>query len=124
MTIEIREATAADVGTLLGLVKELAAYEKKPHAVKATEADLLRDGFGPERRFEARIAFLDGQPAGFALFFADYSTWEGRPGLFLEDLFVAERARRHGGARALLTDRARPVVAGGWGRRNLKGVTW
>jgi GNAT superfamily N-acetyltransferase len=124
MTIEIREATAADVGILLGLVKELAAYEKQPDAVKASEADLLRDGFGPERRFEARIAFLDGKPAGFALFFADYSTWEGRPGLFLEDLFVAERARRHGVGRALLTDLAKIVAARGWGRLNLNVLTW
>jgi GNAT superfamily N-acetyltransferase len=124
MTIEIRDATAADVGTLLSLVRELATYEKKPHAVKATEADLLRDGFGPERRFEARIAILDGEPVGFALFFADYSTWEGRPGLFLEDLFVAQRARRHGVGRALLADLARTAVARGWGRLNLNVLTW
>jgi GNAT superfamily N-acetyltransferase len=124
MTIEIRDATEADVGTLLGLVKALASYEKKPDAVKATEADLLRDGFGPERRFEARLAFIAGRPAGFALFLPDYSTWEGRPGLFLEDLFVAEWARRRGVGRALLADLAAIVVARGWGRLNLNVLSW
>jgi GNAT superfamily N-acetyltransferase len=124
MTIEIRPATAEDAGTLLALVKALAVYEKKPDAVKATEADLLRDGFGPTPRFEALLAFVDGAPAGFALYFADYSTWEGRPGLFLEDLFVAETARRRGVGRALLVELARIVVARGWGRLNLNVLTW
>jgi GNAT superfamily N-acetyltransferase len=102
MTIEIRSATEADVGILLGLIRDLAVYEKKPVSiVQATEEDLKRDGFGLNRRFEARLAFIDGKPVGFTLFFPDYSTWEGRAGLFLEDIFVAETARRGGGGRAL-----------------------
>jgi GNAT superfamily N-acetyltransferase len=125
MTIEIRAATEADVGTLLRLVKDLAAYEKKPASiVKATEADLRRDGFGPERRFEARLAFIDGKPVGFTLFFPDYSTWEGRPGLFLEDIFVAESARRRGVGRALMADLAAIALGRGWGRVNFHVLTW
>src|SRR6266852_1272633 len=103
MTIVIRDATEADTGILLALIKDLARYEKKPKSiVQATEDDLRRDGFGSERRFEARLAFIDGAPVGFTLFFPDYSTWEGRPGLFLEDIFVAETARRRGIGRALM----------------------
>jgi len=124
MTIEIRHATAADVGILLDLVKALAAYEKQPDAVKATEEDLLRDGFGHERRFEARLASLDGRPAGFTLFFPDYSTWEGRSSLFLEDIFVAEWARRRGVGRALIADLAEIVLERGWGRLNLNVLNW
>ncbi len=79
MTIEIRSATESDTGSLLRLIKDLAVYEKKPASVvEATEEDLRRDGFGLERRFEARLAFIDGEPVGFTLFFPDYSTWEGR----------------------------------------------
>jgi GNAT superfamily N-acetyltransferase len=107
MTIEIRSATEADVGILLGLIRDLAVYEKKPVSiVQATEEDLKRDGFGLNRRFEARLAFIDGVPVGFTLFFPDYSTWEGRAGLFLEDIFVAETARRRGIGRALMADLA------------------
>lgn len=125
MTIEIRAATAADIGTLLRLVRELAVYEKKPASiVKATEADLLRDGFGAERRFEARLAFIDGEAIGFTLFFPDYSTWEGRAGVFLEDIFVAEKARRRGVGRALMADLAAITLARGWGRFNFHVLNW
>src|ERR1700674_3414316 len=104
--IEIRAATPADVGALLQLVKDLAAFEREPDAVTATEADYRRDGFGPDRRFESRLALLDGRPAGFTLFFPNYSTWEGRAGLYLEDIFVAEWARHHGVGRRLMQDLA------------------
>lgn len=125
MTIEIRSATEEDVGTLLGLIKELAIYEKKPVSiVQATEEDLRRDGFGLARRFEARLAFIDGRPAGFTLFFPDYSTWEGRAGLFLEDIFVAEWARRRGVGRALMADLAATALARDWRRINFRVLTW
>src|SRR5690242_15650478 len=104
--IEIRDATPADVGTLLQLIKDLAAFEREPDAVKTTEEDLLRDGFGPERRFLSRLALLDGRPAGFTLSFPNYSTWEGRAGLYLEDIFVAEWARNAGVGRRLMEDLA------------------
>src|ERR1700737_531118 len=110
--VTLRVATAEDVGLLLQLIRELAAYEKAPGAVVATEEDLRRYGFGSERRFEALLPLVDGEPAGFALFFPDFSTWRGRPGIFLEDLYVREWARRLGGGRGvrgrLAAEPARP----------------
>lgn len=124
MTITVRPAAPADVGTILRFVRELAAFERQPDAVKATEADLLRDGFGPERRFEARIAELDGEPVGFALFFLNYSTWEGRAGLFLEDIYVTESARRHGVGRRLVEDLAALAAERGYARFDLSVLDW
>ena len=124
MPITIRPAVPEDAGTILDFVRELAAFEREPDAVKATEADLRRDGFGPERRFEARIAELDGEPVGFTLFFHNYSTWEGRPGLYLEDIYVTERARRHGVGRRLLEDLASVAVARGCARLELSVLDW
>jgi GNAT superfamily N-acetyltransferase len=98
----LRFATVEDVALLLQLIRELAAYERAPDAVVATEEDLRRHGFGPERRFEALLALVDGEPAGFALFFPDFSTWRGRPGIFLEDLYVREWARGRGVGRRML----------------------
>jgi GNAT superfamily N-acetyltransferase len=100
--ITIRFATHEDVSLLLQLIRELAAYEKAPGAVIATEADLHRHGFGSEQRFEALLAVVDGEPAGFALFYPDFSTWHGRPGIFLEDLYVREWARGRGVGRRLM----------------------
>ncbi|HTZ80644.1 MAG TPA: GNAT family N-acetyltransferase [Stellaceae bacterium] len=123
-TITISAATAEDVSTLLDLVRELALFENEPEAVVATEADLLRHGFGPERRFEALIALADGKPAGFALFFPNFSTWEGRPGLYLEDLFVSEWARKHGVGRRLMARLAAIAVERGWARFDLSVLHW
>jgi GNAT superfamily N-acetyltransferase len=124
MRIEIRDATPADVPIILGFVRDLARFEREPDAVKASEADLLRDGFGSERRFEARIASLDGRPAGFALFFPNYSTWQGRAGLYVEDLYVAEWARGSGLGRAIMADLAAIAVARGWTRLDLAVLDW
>ncbi len=99
-----RTATAADAGAIVMVVQALAAYEHEPpESVKLTEADVLRDGFSEPRRFEALIAELDGAPVGFALYFHNYSTWEGRAGIYIEDLFVLESARGHGIGRQLIT---------------------
>lgn len=122
--ITLRVAVAEDVGILLDLVRELAIYEKMPDAVIATEADLLRHGFGPERRFEALLALVDDRPAGFALFYPNFSTWQGKPGLFLEDLFVAEWARQHGVGRRLMTRLAALAVERGWARFDLSVLHW
>src|SRR5215470_1065044 len=98
----IRIVGPADVSTLLSLIRSLASYEKKPHKVVATEADLERDLFGPKTKFRALIAEWDGKPAGYASFFYFYSTYEGRAALFLEDLFVLEEFRKHGIGKSLL----------------------
>ena len=94
--VSIRSWTPADVGLVLHFVRGLAAYEREPNAVSASENDLVRDGFGAKPCFEVRLAFVDDRPAGFTLFFTTYSTWEGRPGLYLEDIFVEEWARKCG----------------------------
>lgn len=92
----LREAITSDVPEIAALIRELAVYEKEPDAAVATEADLLRDGFGPEPYFRCLMAEWQGEIAGFALYFFQYSTWEGRPALYLEDLFVRERFRKRG----------------------------
>jgi GNAT superfamily N-acetyltransferase len=120
----IRAAVAADVGTLLRLVRELADYEREADKVRATEADLLRDGFGPSPRFEAIIAESDGAAVGFALFYPNYSTWDGRPGLFVEDLYVTASARGCGVGRMLLAQLARIALERGWNRLNLNVLDW
>jgi GNAT superfamily N-acetyltransferase len=102
MATTIRPATPADVPLILDFVRALAVYERAPDAVVATEADLLRDGFGPNPFYFCLIAEQDGQPAGFAFYFFDYSTWLGRPGIYLEDIFVHPEFRGIGIGKALL----------------------
>ena len=122
--ITIRPATIDDVPTLLGLIRELAAYERASDAVVATEEDLRRHGFGAERRFEALLAFADRRPAGFVLFFPNFSTWLGRPGLYLEDIFVAEWARKLGVGRRLMGRLAAITLERGWGRFDFSVLRW
>lgn len=122
--LSIRAATADDAGLLLDFIRALAAFERAPDAVVATEADLRRDGFGDQPRFEARLAFLGGRPAGFTLFFHNYSTWEGRPGIYLEDIFVHDWARRAGVGRALMADLARLALERGCARFDFSVLHW
>ncbi|HJU19647.1 MAG TPA: GNAT family N-acetyltransferase [Stellaceae bacterium] len=122
--LAIRSAAAEDAGLLLQMIRELAAYERLAGAVVASEEDLRRYGFGPERRFEALIASLDGEPVGFALFLPDFSTFSGRPGLFLEDLYVRERARRHGVGRRLVARLAAIAVERGCPALHFNVLTW
>jgi GNAT superfamily N-acetyltransferase len=122
--IKLRFATPDDVGLILQLVRELAAYERAPDAVVATEDDLLRHGFGEERRFEALIAFLGEEPAGLALFFSNFSTWSGRPGLYLEDLYVREWARGSGVGRRLMARLAAIAIERGCARLDLAVLDW
>ena len=99
----IRPATPNDSALIVHYVRALAAYEKEPvEQVKLTEEAVRRDGFGARPLFEVLIAELDGAPAGFALFFTNYSTWEGNPGIYVEDLFVEEHARKASIGRQLL----------------------
>lgn len=99
---QIRPATPADVTLLLRFVRELAAFEREPDAVKATEPMLQEALFGARPAAEAVIAEADGAPQGFALFFHNFSTWTGRSGLYLEDLYVTPAARGSGVGTALL----------------------
>jgi GNAT superfamily N-acetyltransferase len=108
--LNIHSATRDDAPILLSLIRALAAYEKKPHKVVATEADLLRDLFGPQPKFRALIAEWNGKPAGYATFFYFYSTFEGRAALFLEDLFVVDEFRGYGIGKAMLSAVAKLAV--------------
>ena len=102
MATTIREATPADIPQILTFIRALATYEREPDEVTATEADLLNHGFGPNPFYFCLIAEHENQPAGFAFYFFNYSTWKGRPGLYLEDLFVQPEFRGLGIGRALL----------------------
>src|SRR5208283_4032057 len=120
----IRSAIAADVAQILAFIQALAAFEREPDAVVATEAGLLRDGFGPNPFYSCLIADCDGQPAGFALFFYNYSTWEGRPGIYLEDLFVLPEFRGLGVGKALLQRVAAIAVDKGCQRLQWEVLDW
>ena len=106
-SLNLRPATPADVSQILQFIRDLATYEREPDAVHATEADLLRDGFGPQKVFSCLIAEWteDGvtAPAGMALYIPFYSTWRGNAGIHLEDLFVRPEFRRKGIAKALFS---------------------
>ena len=104
--LSIRTATIDDVKLLRKLIRELAEYENELEHVLITEADLARDGFGPQPKFRVLLAFWDHMPAGYALFFDFYSTWRGRQ-MFLEDLFVREAFRGRKVGKGLLTAVAR-----------------
>ncbi len=120
----IRLAGRDDAATILRLIRELAAYEDLLDQVRASEADILRDGFGDPPRFECLLAEQDGVAVGFALFFHNYSTFEGRSGLYLEDLYVNERVRSLGLGRALMARLASLAVARGCLRLELAVLDW
>ena len=122
--IAIRFAEPADAGLVLRLIRELAVYEKAPVAVVATEDDLRRHGFGPDRQFEAILASLNGEPAGFALFHPRFSTWLGRPGMYLEDIYVTEPARGRGVGRRLMSRLAAIAIERGWARIDFQVLDW
>lgn len=126
--MSIRPATPDDVPTILALVRELAEYERMPHAVVATEQSLRRDlfgeGFGRGPACEALMGELGGQVQGFALFFMNYSTWVGRAGIYLEDLYVRPSARGKGLGRAMLVELARIARDRGCARMEWSVLDW
>ncbi len=124
MTLHIRTAQAGDEGLILQMVRALAAYEREPHAVKATEESIRASLFVPDALVHAFIAELDGRPAGFALWFLTHSTWTGRPSLYLEDLFVDDAARGQGIARALFRRLAREAKARDCARIDWAVLDW
>jgi len=120
----LRPATRGDAAAIVDLIRGLAVYEREPDAATVTEADILRDGFGERPVFEVAIGEWKGEPVGFALFFPNYSTWQGRPGLYLEDLFVRESHRGLGIGKALLVHLARLAVERGCGRFVWQVLDW
>lgn len=120
----IRPATPADVPTILALIIELAVYEREPDAVQATEASLTDALFGSQAVAECAVAEADGAVTGIALFFTNFSTWSGKPGLYLEDLYVMPAARGSGTGRALLAHLAALAVARGYARVEWSVLDW
>jgi GNAT superfamily N-acetyltransferase len=124
MAMVIRTASRADVPQILTFIRALAAYEREPDAVRATEAGLLRDGFGPNSFYQCLIADMDGVAAGFALYFFNYSTWMGCPGIYLEDLYVKPEYRGLGVGKALLEQVAAIAVEKGCQRLQWEVLDW
>ena len=124
MDITIRTATERDVPLILELIRGLAEYERLGHAVTATEAGLRRSLFGPSPGVEVLIAEVLGEPVGFALFFHNFSTFVGKRGLYLEDLFVKPEWRGRGVGRQLLARLARLAVERDCGRLEWAVLDW
>jgi GNAT superfamily N-acetyltransferase len=124
MTFAIRPARPGDEATILNLLIELATFERAPEAVQATQASLARTLFGPRPEAEALLAELGGAVVGVAVWFQSYSTWTGKPGLYLEDLFVSEAARGAGVGKALLVELARICRDRDYGRMEWSVLDW
>ena len=122
--IRIERATERDVPLILALINGLAVYEKLAHEVTATEDGLRQTLFGARPSAEVVIAYAGDTPAGFALFFPNYSTFLGKPGLYLEDLFVLPEWRGHGLGLALMTHLAKTAVERGCGRFEWSVLDW
>lgn len=120
----IRAATRADVSLILQLIRDLATYERAPNDVVATEEGLVEVLFGQKPAAEVRLAFEGNTGVGFAVFFLNFSTWLGRPGLYLEDLFVNPEHRGKGYGRALLVDLAKIARDRGCGRMEWAVLDW
>ncbi len=122
--IRIRPATRDDVPLIVTFIHELAVYEKLAHVVVTSEADLHAALFGDPPVVEAMIASVDDEPVGYALFFPSFSTFLGKPGLYLEDLYVRPAARGVGAGRKLLEHLACLVIERGWGRLEWSVLDW
>jgi len=121
---DIRPAVVEDVPVILELIRELATYERAPNEVTATEEQLVEVLFGKRPAAEVLLAFEAKSPVGFAVFFHNFSTWLGRPGLYLEDLFVKPEKRGKGYGRALLVDLAKIARDRGCGRMEWAVLNW
>ena len=124
MTITVRPAVPADVAVIFGFIRALADYEKLLHEVEATESDLAGHLFGETPRLFCDIAEQEGAPVGFAIWFYNYSTFRGRHGIYLEDLFVVPEARGVGAGRALLRALAQRCEAEGLARLEWAVLNW
>jgi GNAT superfamily N-acetyltransferase len=121
---EIRTARVEDVPIILQLIRDLATYERAPNEVTATEEQLVEVLFGPRPSAEVMLAFEEDTAVGFAVFFHNFSTWLGRPGLYLEDLFVKPEVRGKGYGRALLVHLAKIARERGCGRMEWAVLDW
>jgi GNAT superfamily N-acetyltransferase len=121
---EIRPARVEDVPIILQLIRDLATYERAPNEVSATEVQLVDVLFGERPAAEVLLAFEGKSPVGFAVYFYNFSTWLGRPGLYLEDLFVKPEKRGKGYGRALLIELAKIARDRGCGRMEWAVLDW
>ena len=124
MSLNIRAARIEDAATIIHFIEALAAYEKLSHEAKATEADIVRDLFGAAPKVFCDLAEWNGEPVGFALWFYTYSTFQGRHGIWLEDLFVDPSMRGKGIGKSLLVHLARRCVAEELGRLEWWVLDW
>lgn len=124
MSIAVRPARATDSGLIFELVRELAAYEKLSHEVDATAETIAAALFGPSPRLFCDIAEWNGEPAGFAVWFLSFSTFRGRHGLYLEDLYVREAYRHRGIGKALMARLAKRCVDEGLARFEWSVLDW
>jgi GNAT superfamily N-acetyltransferase len=124
MSLIIRRARPDEAGLVLSLVRELAEYEKLLHEVEATEAMISEALFGSHPRLFCDIAEWNGEAAGFAVWFINFSTFSGRSGIYLEDLFVRPELRGKGIGKALLSHLAKECVANGWSRLQWSVLDW
>jgi diamine N-acetyltransferase len=122
--LTLRPALPADSALILEYIRELAEYEREPHAPIATEADIRRYAFSGHPLIKVTMAEWDGRPAGFALWFLNFSSWQGKPGIYLEDLFVRPAFRRNGIGKALLKHLAGIAVEEGWTRFVWQVLEW
>jgi len=122
--LNLRPAVPADAPLILQYIRVLAEYEREPEAAVATEADILTYAFSEHPLVKVTLAEWNGQPAGFALWFLNFSTWEGKPGIYLEDLFVPPAFRGHGIGKALLKHLAALAVKEGWTRFVWQVLDW
>ncbi|MDA3920209.1 MAG: GNAT family N-acetyltransferase [Salinisphaera sp.] len=123
-TALIRQARAEDVAQILAFITELAIYEKAEREVVATAEDIRRDLFGPHPALYALMMEADGQAVGFAVYFLNYSTWLGRHGIYLEDLYVTPAARGAGYGKQMLQHLAALAVERGYGRMDWSVLDW
>jgi GNAT superfamily N-acetyltransferase len=124
MTLSIRKAEERDAALIFAFIRELAEYERLAHEVDASEADIVAALFGPDPRVFADIAEWEGEPAGFALWFYNFSTFRGRHGIYLEDLFVRPEFRSKGIGKALLRHLARRCITEGLPRLEWWVLDW
>jgi GNAT superfamily N-acetyltransferase len=122
--LTLRPAVPGDAALILSYIRELAEFEREPEKAVATDADIVRYAFGDHPLVWVTMAEWDGEPAGFALWFLNFSTWEGKPGIYLEDLFVRPPFRGNGIGKALLKHLAAIAAKEGWTRFVWQVLDW